>query len=246
MYYFASDVHLGAGDEPTSRRTERCFVRWLDMVSADAEAIFLVGDIFDFWFEYGKVVPKGFVRTLGKLAELTDRGIKVVFITGNHDMWSRDYLQKECGVKVVHTSRTITLGKRTIHIAHGDNLNIGDKPLLRLMNSAFRSNILRKLFSNLIHPDLALCFGQWWSGKSRKSHANETITPQSLQFLIDYARGYKQQHPDVDCLLFGHMHYPHFHSEENLDIAFLGNWSESEGSYAVSDGEGNIELKNFR
>jgi UDP-2,3-diacylglucosamine hydrolase len=92
MYYFASDVHLGAGDELSSRRTERCFVRWLDMVSADAEVIFLVGDIFDFWFEYNRVVPKGFVRTFGKLAELTDKGIKIVFITGNHDMWSRDYL----------------------------------------------------------------------------------------------------------------------------------------------------------
>jgi UDP-2,3-diacylglucosamine hydrolase len=176
MYYFASDVHLGAGDELSSRRTERCFVRWLDMVSADAEVIFLVGDIFDFWFEYNRVVPKGFVRTFGKLAELTDKGIKIVFITGNHDMWSRDYLQRECGVEVVYTSRNITLGNRTIHIAHGDNLNIGNKPLLRLMNGIFRSRILRILFANLIHPDLALKFGTWWSGKSRKSHAKEEIT----------------------------------------------------------------------
>lgn len=246
MYYFASDVHLGAGDESSSRRTERCFVRWLDMVSKDAEAIFLVGDIFDFWFEYGKVIPKGFVRTLGKLAELTDRGIQIVFITGNHDMWSRDYLQKECGVEVEFASRTITLGSQTIYITHGDNLNIGDKPILRLMNSLFRSNILRKLFSWCVHPDLALRFGQWWSNKSRKSHSKEHITPQSLGFLIDYARDYKLKNAYVDCILFGHMHYPYDHRVQDLRVVFLGNWSEEEGSYAVSDAEGNIELKTFR
>lgn len=245
MYYFASDVHLGAGDEYSSRRTEQRFVRWLDMVSADAEVIFLVGDIFDFWFEYNRVVPQGFVRTLGKLAELTDRGIQIIFITGNHDMWSRDYLQRECGVQVVHTTRTITLGKRTIFIAHGDNLNIGDKPMLRLMNTAFRSNILRKLFSWLVHPDLAMSFGRWWSGKSRKSHYGEQLTAESLQFLIDYAREYKNQNSYVDCVLFGHMHYPHYHRENNLDVVFIGTWSEDEGSYAVSDSEGNIELKTF-
>ena len=92
MYYFASDVHLGAGDELTSRRTEQRFVAWLDMVAKDAEGIFLMGDIFDFWFEYNNVIPKGFARTLGKLAELSDRGIKITFLTGNHDMWAKDYL----------------------------------------------------------------------------------------------------------------------------------------------------------
>mgnify|MGYP000771996908 CR=1 FL=1 len=102
MYYFASDIHLGAGDEHSARAVERRFVAWLDKVSGDAEAIFLVGDIFDFWFEYRRVVPKGFVRTLGKLAELTDRGVRVVFFTGNHDMWVGDYLARECGVEI-HT-----------------------------------------------------------------------------------------------------------------------------------------------
>ena len=246
MYYFASDVHLGAGDELFRRRTEQCFVRWLDMVSADAEVIFLVGDIFDFWFEYNHVIPQGFVRTLGKLAELTDRGIQIIFITGNHDMWSRDYLQRECGVEVVHTSRNNTLGNHTIHIAHGDNLNIGDKPLLRLMNGAFRSRIMRKLFAWLVHPDLAMSFGQWWSGKSRKSHAQDEITPSSLDFLIDYARCYKQENPFVDSILFGHMHYPYKHIEQDLEVTFLGTWSETSGSYAISDHEGNIELKTFQ
>ena len=100
MYYFASDIHLGAGGEAFAQQTERRFVRWLDDAAQDAEAIFLVGDVFDFWFEYRGVVPKGFVRTLGKLAELTDRGIRVVFFTGNHDMWVGDYLARECGVEI--------------------------------------------------------------------------------------------------------------------------------------------------
>lgn len=103
MYYFASDIHLGASGEAFAQQTERRFVRWLDDAAQDAEAIFLVGDVFDFWFEYRGVVPKGFVRTLGKLAELTDRGIRVVFFTGNHDMWVGDYLARECGVEI-HTS----------------------------------------------------------------------------------------------------------------------------------------------
>ena len=161
-------------------------------------------------------------------------------------MWSRDYLQRECGVEVVHTSRNITLGNHTIHIAHGDNLNIGDKPLLRLMNGAFRSRIMRKLFAWLVHPDLAMSFGQWWSGKSRKSHAKDVITASSLNFFIDYARCYKKENPFVDSILFGHMHYPYKHIEQDLEVTFLGTWSETSGSYAISDHEGNIELKTFQ
>ena len=124
MYYFASDIHLGAGDEAFARETERRFVAWLDEAAQDAEAIFLVGDVFDFWFEYGRVVPKGFVRTLGKLAELTDRGIRVVFFTGNHDMWVTDYLTRECGVEIRTFPEVLLLGGQRVFVAHGDNMRI--------------------------------------------------------------------------------------------------------------------------
>ena len=117
MYYFASDIHLGAGDAATARAVERRFVAWLDDAARDAEAIFLVGDIFDFWFEYRRVVPKGFVRTLGKLAELTDRGVRVVFFTGNHDMWVGDYLTRECGVEIHTSPQVMTLAGRKVFIA---------------------------------------------------------------------------------------------------------------------------------
>ena len=246
MYYFASDVHLGAGDEQQARRTEQLFVRWLESIEDDAEAIFLMGDIFDFWFEYSRVIPKGFVRVLGTLARLADKGITIHFFTGNHDMWCRDYFEKECGMHLHRRGEDVILSGKHLHLAHGDNLNIGDKPLLRLMNSTFRSRIMRKLFAWLIHPDIAMSFGQWWSGKSRKSHAQEQITASSLDFLIDYAHTYKQENPFVDSILFGHMHFPHKHKEQGLEVVFLGTWNESSGSYAVSDNEGNIELKTFQ
>ena len=244
MYYFASDVHLGAGDELTSRRTEQRFVAWLDMVAKDAEEIFLVGDIFDFWFEYNYVIPKGFVRALGKLAELADKGVKITFITGNHDMWAKDYLERECGIKTFFTPQTVELAGKRLFVAHGDNMNIKKQPVLRLMNATFRSRIARVLFSWLVHPDLALKFGKWWSGKSRKSHSMETLTEKSLGFLIDYARGYKAENPTTDYIIFGHMHYPYDLSQEQLRVLFLGCW-EGDATYAALDSEGNIELKTF-
>ncbi|MBO5330971.1 MAG: UDP-2,3-diacylglucosamine diphosphatase [Alistipes sp.] len=245
MYYFASDVHLGAGDENASRRTEQRFVKWLDSVAEDADAIFLVGDIFDFWYEYGKVVPKGFVRTLGKLAELSDRGVKIYLFIGNHDMWARDYFERECGVEIIRQPSVFELAGKRMFIAHGDNMNISGKPLLQLMNWGFRSPVLRTLFSWLVHPDIAMRFGQWWSGTSRKSHAKDDITPSSLGFLIDYARNYKAQNPTTDYILFGHMHYPYDLKESDLRLLFLGCWDGDEATYAVMDDKGNIELKNF-
>lgn len=245
MYYFASDVHLGAGDEQSSRCVERRFVRWLDMAAEDADTIFLVGDIFDFWFEYGRVIPKGFARTLGKLAELTDRGVRIVLFTGNHDMWCRDYLTRECGVEIRFSPRRETLAGRTLFIAHGDNMNIGDKPVLRFMNAVFRSRLLRAAFSWLVHPDLAVRFGRWWSGKSRKGHASETLTRDSLGFLVDYARDYKHRNLDVDYIVFGHMHYPCDVSEDDLRVLFLGAWDDPQPAYAVLHDDGEMELKRF-
>ena len=246
MYYFASDVHLGAGDELQARRTEQLFVRWLESVEHDAEAIFLMGDIFDFWFEYSRVIPKGFVRVLGTLARLADKGIAIHFFTGNHDMWCRDYFEKECGMHLHLKGEDVTLAGRHLHLAHGDNLNVGNKPMLRLMNSAFRSSFMRVLFSWLVHPNLALRFGKWWSGKSRKNNNSSNITPEALGFLIDAARLTKSASPDVECVIYGHMHLPHIHHEADLSVYFLGNWEDDRGSYAQMDSEGNIELKTFQ
>ncbi len=252
MIYFSSDIHIGAGDSCQAREMERRFVAWLDMASRDAEAIFLVGDIFDFWFEYKRIVPKGFVRTLGKLAELTDRGIRVVFITGNHDMWVTDYLCKECGAELYTTPQEMTLKGQRLFIAHGDNMNIGGQWLLQAMNSTFRSRTVRKLFSWLVHPDLAMKFGHSWSGKSRKSHntaderaaktgKGQGFTVDVTNPLIEYARNYAATR-NIDHFVFGHMHFARDYREEGLHTIHLGGW-EKDAAYATLDDAGNITLK---
>ena len=244
MYYFASDVHLGAGDEKTSRRTEQHFVKWLDSIAEDAAAIFLVGDIFDFWFEYGKVVPKGYVRTLGKLAELSDRGIKIYLFVGNHDMWARDYLERECGVEIVRHPKHFTLAGKKIFIAHGDNMNVKGDVMLKLMNTIFRSGVARWLFSWFVHPDLALKFGKWWSGKSRKSHAGEDMSAERLGYLIEYAREHHKSNADVVAYIFGHMHFVHRYSSD-VDVLFMSDWSKSEAHYIAMDEYNKLEIKTF-
>lgn len=244
MVYFASDVHLGAGGPQEQRATERRFVRWLDAVSADAEAIFLLGDLFDFWFEYRRVVPGGCVRALGKLAELTDRGIRVVLFTGNHDMWVGDYLIRECGVELHTAPCEMTIAGKRLFLAHGDNMNIRRQPLLRLMNTAFRSRTLRWLFSRLIHPDWAMKFGRWWSGKSRKSHAREPLTVTITEPLRDYARDYAATRPGIDYFLFGHMHIPCDRTGEQPAVLHLGSW-ERTPTYGVLDDAGRLTLKTF-
>lgn len=254
MYYFASDIHLGAGDEHSARRLERRFVAWLDAAARDAEAIFLVGDVFDFWFEYRRVVPKGFVRTLGKIAELTDRGIRVVFFTGNHDMWVTEYLARECGMEIRTTPQVLTLAGRRVFIAHGDNMRIDGQPMLKLLNRIFRSRRLRRLFSWGVHPDLAMKFGRWWSGKSRKKH--ETADRKAAENgrkggfdasltepLIDYAREYASTH-EVDHFVFGHMHFPRDFREGPLHVVNLGCW-EKNPAYAVLDAAGEMTLKSL-
>lgn len=238
MVYFASDIHLGAGDPAAARRTERRFTAWLDAAGRDAEAIYLLGDLFDFWFEYRRVVPQGFVRTLGKLAELTDRGVRVVFLTGNHDMWVGDYLHRECGVEIHTVPQVVEFAGRRLFLAHGDNLNIAGRPLLRLMNAVFRSRVLRWLFSWIVHPDWAVKFGRWWSGCSRKSHgefADDVTEP-----LIDYARRRQRREP-VDYYLFGHMHRARDYAEPGLRVVLLGAWDAP--ACAVLDDAGTLRLE---
>lgn len=238
--YFASDIHLGGGNAETARANERRFVAWLDRAAADAEAIFLLGDIFDFWFEYRRVVPKGFVRTLSKLAELTDRGIHIGFFPDNHDLWVRDYFRGECGMEVYPMPRILELKGQRIYMAHGDNMGVGREP--RLLNRIFRSRTLRWLFSWGVHPDWAMRFGHWWSGKSRKSHAGPEGFDESLtEPLIGYARRYAETHA-VDHFVFGHMHFPRDYRDGTLHTIHLGGWEKCP-SYAVLDDTGALTLE---
>lgn len=242
MFYFASDTHLGAGSAQEQRATEQLFVEWLDRCSADATTIFLCGDIFDFWYEYQEVVPKGFVRSLGKIAELTDRGIRVVFMAGNHDMWVCDYLSQECGVEIYTKPTTFTLGAKSVHVAHGDNLNIKKNTSLKLMNTIFRSSTLRWLFTWFIHPNLALKFGHWWSASSRKKHTTEQpeVRFRPATFLQEYALRHYAEHGD-DIYIFGHIHYAEAHLLSTPKILFMNDWS-SNPHYISMDYSGEIKL----
>ena len=245
MIYFVSDIHLGCADAAVSRRAERAFCRWLDMVAKDAKAIYLLGDIFDFWFEYRTVAPQGYVRVLGRLAELTDRGVEVVFYAGNHDMWCLDYLTRECGVRVVLKPQVESIAGRSVHLAHGDNMNIKGQPMLCLMNSLFRSGVARWLFRWLIHPDFSMRLGRMFSGKSRKSHSNEIPSLAVLEPLKQYAKEHHKTNGDVATYIFGHMHIPHHAVCEGVEMLFLSDWSREEATYAQMDGS-SVELKTFK
>ena len=245
MVYFVSDIHLGSVDAEMSKRAERAFCRWLDVVGKDAKAIYLLGDIFDFWFEYRTVAPQGYVRVLGRLAELTDRGVEVVFYAGNHDMWCLDYLERECGIRVEKKPRVESIANRTIHLAHGDNMNISGQPMLRLMNSLFRSGVARWMFHWFIHPDFAMRIGRMFSGKSRKSHSKELLSVDMLNPLVEYAVDHHGENADVETYIFGHMHIPHYEEKEGAEILFLSDWSREEATYAQLGANG-VELKTFK
>ena len=245
MVYFVSDIHLGCVDAEISKRAERAFCRWLDVVAKDAKRIYLLGDIFDFWFEYRTVAPQGYVRVLGRLAELADRGVEVVFYAGNHDMWCLDYLERECGIRVEMKPRVESIASRMIHLAHGDNMNISGQPMLRLMNSLFRSGVARWMFHWLIHPDFAMRLGRMFSGKSRKSHSYEQLSVDMLAPLVEYAVEHHREHADVETYIFGHMHIPHHEVNDGAEILFLSDWSREEATYAVL-GVNGVELKTFK
>ena len=165
--YFASDFHLGSPNLEESHKREKLIVSWLSEIEKDAKAIYLVGDIFDFWFEYKRVIPKGFVRLLGKLAELTDNGILVHLFVGNHDLWMNDYLEKEVGIIVHHKPIMIEEQNKKIFIGHGDGLGDGDY-FYKLIRKMFSSKICQFAFS-LFHPNFAFYLAHTWSRNSRKS-----------------------------------------------------------------------------
>lgn len=221
--YFASDFHLGlaAGTDPLER--EKLVVRWLSDIQEQAESIYLVGDIFDFWWEYKKVVPKGFTRFLGKISELTDAGIDVHFFTGNHDMWIGDYLSDECGM-VIHTGayRFEKDGKK-FYLAHGEGLGIDERGY-KILLWIFRNRILRRLYSAL-HPRFGVGLGHAWSNKSRlgKSYSKEFEGAEN-EPLFRHATKIMEKE-DIDYFIFGHRHLALDHNiGKKSRIFIMGNW----------------------
>lgn len=242
--YFASDFHLGIPNHEKSLVREKRIVKWLDEIKHDAQEIYLMGDLFDFWFEYKYTVPKGFTRLLGKIAELTDSGIPVTFFTGNHDMWMFEYFPKELGVSIYREPITREYNGKKFYLGHGDGLGPGDYGY-KFIKKIFASPLCQWLFARL-HPNFAMGMGNFWSQKSRLSNGttDEKFTGEENEWLVVYSKEVLQkQH--FDYLIFGHRHLPlDIKLNNNSRYINLGEWINY-NSYAVFDGE-NLELKYYK
>lgn len=226
-----------------SREREKLFVKWLDMAEKDAEHIFLLGDLFDFWFEYKSVVPRGYARVLGKIARITDKGIPVTFFVGNHDMWMWDYFEKELGVKVYHKPKVFEFSGKKFFIGHGDGLGPEDKGFKR-MKKLFTNPVAKWLFARL-HPNLAVGIANYFSRKSRLANGDTDMVfmGEDKEWLIKYAER-KLETMDVDYFLFGHRHLAmDIKLSKGARYINTGEWVKGR-SYAVFE-EGELYLREF-
>ena len=233
--YFASDNHLGAPNLEESLVREKKFVSWLDTIKKDAEAIFLVGDIFDFWFEYSEVVPKGFTRTLGKLAEISDAGVPIHYFAGNHDMWLLDYFQKELNLTVYNKPKVFIINDKKFFVGHGDGLGPGDKSF-KIMKKIFKNPFFNWCF-RCVHPDLGIKIGKYLSNKNRLKSSLEDLrfNGNENEWLTKYCKE-KLKNKHYDYFVFGHRHIPlEIKLSPNSTYINLGDWI-THFSYAVFDG----------
>jgi UDP-2,3-diacylglucosamine hydrolase len=242
--YFASDFHLGAPDWQTSRLREDKIVRWLTQIQADAAAVFLVGDIFDFWFEYRHAIPKGFIRLQGKLAELTDSGIPVVFFSGNHDMWMFDYFKKELNIPIYHQPQTWLINDVKFLIGHGDGLGPGDFTY-KIIKRIFRNPICQWLFARL-HPNFGIGLASYLSRNSRARNMRKNTDDRFLgekEWLVQYCTETEAK-THHDYYIFGHRHLPlDLEIAPNSRYVNLGEWLKYD-TYAAFDG-GQLRLSVF-
>ena len=232
--YFCSDNHLGSPNRNLSLEREKIFITWLDQIKTDAQAIFFLGDLFDFWFEYKKVVPKGFTRLFGKLAELSDSGIDLFFFVGNHDCWIGNYFEDELGVNVFHKKVDLNIDNYNILIGHGDGLGPGDNKY-KFLKLLFRNPILKKLFS-FIHPDLGISLGSFLSQKNKILSGSEKVfESEDKEMLFSYCKDVlktKYYH----FFIFGHRHISlELDLGKNSKYFNTGDWI-THFSYLVYDG----------
>lgn len=237
--YFISDLHLGAPYIKDPKAHERRIINFLDTIKVDAKSIYLLGDIFDFWYEYKAVVPKGFVRFQAKIAELCDSGIDVHFFPGNHDTWMFEYFQEELGVQLHRKPSIVNIDNKTFFLAHGEDLGIDDWAFKKMLQ-LFKSSWFQCLFSTFVHPNLAIRFAKAWSAKSRhKNNSKNELTylGEDKEHLVKFAKNYKtDQH--IDYFIFGHRHLV-------LDLMFkvdsrvviLGDWINHFSYAEVTEGQ---------
>ncbi len=241
--FFASDFHLGVPTYEASLEREKRIVKWLDSIKDEAHSIYLLGDIFDFWFEYKHAIPKGFIRLQGKLAELRDAGIPITFFTGNHDMWMFDYFKHELSISIYRTPQLLQVGDQKLLIGHGDGLGPGDLTY-KFIKRFFNSELCQWLFARL-HPNFGIGIASYWSRKSRISNQKreEKFEGEEGEFLWVYCTEIeKKQHHDF--YVFGHRHLPlDLKINERSRYINLGEWVNFD-TYAVYDGR-DIQLKTY-
>ncbi|WP_372530150.1 UDP-2,3-diacylglucosamine diphosphatase [Ekhidna sp.] len=240
--YFASDFHLGAPNEEESLAREHKIIKWLQHISNDAAAIFLVGDVFDFWFEYKSTVPKGFIRFQGKLAELRDRGIPIILFTGNHDMWLFDYFPSHLDIPVIKKPIEFKIGDTAFLVGHGDGLGPGDH-LFKITKGVF-SNRLMQWFFQWIHPNIGVWVAKYWSKKSRDfSDQRNQPFDEKKERLLSYCKSIESsEHHDL--YIFGHRHLPlELSVSDNSTYFNLGEWM-NHCTYLEFDGK-ETTLKTF-
>lgn len=235
--YFLSDAHLGSWALEHRRTHERRLVNFLDEIKHEAAAVYLLGDIFDYWYEYKYVVPKGYTRLLGKISELTDRGIEVHFFTGNHDIWCKDYFIEECGMVMHREPITIDLYGKEFYLAHGDGL--GDESRnFKMLRAMFHSHTLQTLFS-AIHPRWTVKLGLTWAKHSRlkrEGGKEPDYMGEEREPLIRYTKEYLKTHPDINYFIYGHRHIMlDMMLTRQARIIIVGDWIKY-FSYAVFDG----------
>lgn len=246
-YFFASDVHLGLSTHRSAEQTEQMFEQWLVMVHRELllhpkgeRGLFLVGDVFDFWFEYRRVVPKGFVLILAELKKMTSDGIDIYFLQGNHDKWSKGYLEKEVGLKVIYSSFIeMKLGDKNFYISHGDEAFSKHDLGAGILFKIFNSNFAYTLFANLVHPDIAMWFGSSWSNSSRKSKFVIHNFTGDDEPVVKEARKFLSEGHDIDYFVFGHLHSPvDYKLTESSSLKVLGQWVDGDVVYGVFDESG--------
>ena len=242
--YFASDNHLGAPTMEASRPREKKFVAWLDEIKTDAHTIFLLGDLFDFWFEYKTVIPKGFTRILGKLAEIADSGIPIHYFVGNHDLWMKGYFEEELGIPVYYKPKEFVFNDKAFFIGHGDGLGPGDKGYKR-MKRVFKSPFFNWLF-RWGHPDIGMRIAQYFSVKNKLISGvdDATFLGEDKEWLILYCKK-KLEEAHRDYFVFGHRHLPlDIQLNDSSRYINLGDWI-TYFTYGVFDGE-EIELREYK
>lgn len=243
--FFASDFHFGIPNHEVSVQREKRVCRWLEQIRNEAQQIYLMGDLFDAWIEYKRVVPSGFTRFLGKLSELTDAGIEIIVFTGNHDLWMKDYLERECGCKVYKTEQILKISEKIFFLGHGDGLS-KKEGTYRFMKAVFHHPLSQWIY-RIFHPNIGLGVAQYFSrlGETGRYESMATLKSDEEEYQILFVKEFLARNPQVDYFIFGHRHIPMEKKMSEMSwLVNLGDWLKHD-TFAVFDGK-QLSLQYFQ